>query len=102
MKCEATLRAVEVPARLIWRPSELVAAEPRLDQEEIDADARKDDEEHHRRERRAHVRVAHLQLVAEEGSVEERAQQIGRKVRAGERALRHVNQIEGVEIADER
>ena len=67
--------------------SELVAAEPRLDAEEVDRDADQDDQEHRGGDRRAHVRVAELELEAEEGAVEEGAEDVGGEVRAGERAL---------------
>ena len=55
--------------------------------EQVEDHARQDDEEHHGRDGRAHVLVAELQLVAEEGAVEERAEDVGREIRAGERAL---------------
>src|SRR5215216_1825483 len=78
-------------------PSELVAAHAPLDEEKIDHHAGEDDQEHHRGDRRAHGLVAELELEAEEGPVEERAEDVGREVRPGERPLRRVDQVEGVE-----
>lgn len=63
--------------------SELVAAQAPLHEEEIEADADQDDQEHHGGDGGAHVRVTHLQLESEEGAIEERAQDIGRIVRSG-------------------
>ena len=40
-------------------------------------------------------------LVAEEGAVEERAENVGGEIRPGQRALDRVDEIEGVEVADE-
>src|ERR1700730_7236688 len=82
-------------------PSQGVTADAPLHEEKIEADADKNDEEHHGRDRRAHRRIAELQLVAEEGAVEERAENVGREIGPRERALDRIDQIEGVEIGDE-
>src|SRR5208282_2443439 len=79
---------------------ERVTPQSALDDEEVEADAGEDDEEHHGRNRRAHGRIAELELIAEEGAVEERAENVGGKIRPGERALDRVDQVEGVEVAD--
>jgi hypothetical protein len=47
------------------------------------------------------LRVAELELEAEEGAVEEGAEDVGREVRPRQRPLAHVDQVEGVEVADE-
>ena len=64
-------------------PSELVAAQPRLDEEEVDETPTRMIRNIIGGDRRAHVRVAELQLEAEEGAVEEGAEDVGREVRAG-------------------
>src|ERR671925_20829 len=98
--CAAIARIGEERAWLM-ASSELIPSQPRLHGEEIEAHAGKDDEEHHRSDRCAHVRVAELQLEAEEGAIEESTEDVGREVGAGERALRYIDQVEGVEIAHE-
>src|SRR5690606_40898007 len=87
-----------------WRgsclhPSELIAPQARLDEEQIYAHASKDDEEHHGCDRRAHVRIADLELEAEEGAIKERAQDVRGVIGAGQRSLRRVDQVERVEVA---
>src|SRR5882724_2060689 len=82
-------------------PSQGVTADAPLHEKEIKADAGENDEEHHGRDRRAHRRIAELQLVAEEGAVEERAENVGREIGPRERALDRIDQIEGVEIGNE-
>src|SRR4051812_12891449 len=94
-------RAGEAVARLMALSSELVATQARLDGEQVDADAGEDDQEHHRGDGGAHVAIADLQLEAEESSVEEGAENVGRIVGAGQRSLRRIDQVEGVEVADE-
>ena len=58
-------------------PSELVAAHPGLDAEEVDTDTHEDDGKHGASDGGAHMRVAQLQLEAKEGAVHEGAQNIG-------------------------
>src|ERR1017187_509471 len=82
--------------------SESVTAHAPLYAKEIDEDDREDDEQHHRRDGRAHGRTARLELVAEEGAVKIRPQNIGAEVRSRDGALDGEDQIEGVEIRDER
>ncbi len=60
-----------------------------------------DDGEHGGGDGRAHMGVAQLQLEAEEGAIEKGAEDVGREVRSRQRTLGHVDQVEGVEIADE-
>src|SRR3546814_8801790 len=83
------------------RPLELVAAYTPLDDEEIERDAGEDDEEHDRCDRCAHRPVAHLVLEAEEGAVEQRAENVRRAIRSGERALPREDQVEGGEITEQ-
>src|SRR6266568_2467997 len=82
-------------------PSQGVTADAPLHEKEIEADADENDEEHHGRNRRAHRRIAELQLVAEESAVEERAENVGREVGPRERALDRIDQIEGIEVGNE-
>src|SRR5260221_5834810 len=82
-------------------PSQGVTANAPLHETEIKADADENDEEHHGRDRSAHRRIAELQLVAEEGAVEERAENVGREVGSRERPLDRIDQIEGIEVGDE-
>src|SRR5882724_13567604 len=82
-------------------PSQGVTADAPLHEEEIEADSGENDEKHHGRNRRTHRRVAELQLVAEEGAVEECAENVGREIGPRERALDRIDQIEGVEIGNE-
>src|SRR5690606_13303304 len=96
----ATLRQGEWRALLIFA-SKLIAAQPRLDGEEIEADACQDDEEHHGGDCRPHIRIADLQLETEKGAVKERAQNVRREIRARKCALARIDQVEGVEVADE-
>src|SRR5689334_18236417 len=69
--------------------------------EEIEEDADQDDEQHHRGDGRTHGRAAGLELIAEEGAIEEGAENVGRVIRPGLRALHRIDQVEGVEVADE-
>src|SRR3954464_12628186 len=82
-------------------PSQGVTADAPLHEKKIKEEPDQNDEEHHGRDRRAHGRIAELQLVAEEGAVEERAENVGGEIWPGERALDRIDQIEGVEIGDE-
>src|SRR3954453_16854248 len=82
-------------------PSQGVTADAPLHEKEIKADADKNDEEHHGRDRRAHRRIAELQLVAEEGAGEERAEDVGGEIGPRERALDRIDKIKGVEVGDE-
>ena len=79
-----------------------IRQESALHAEQVEADAEQDDEEHHPGHGRAHRRVAQLELEPEERAVEERAQQVGAEVGTGQAALDGVDQVEGVEVADER
>ena len=58
-----------------------------LDDEQIEADAGQDDEEHHGGDGGAHMGVADLQLETEECPVEEGAENVGGEIRPGQRAL---------------
>src|SRR6185437_2334478 len=81
--------------------SEAVALNAALDDEEIDHDADQDDDEHESGDGRAHGGIADLELVAEEGAVEERAHDVGGEIRSRERSLHRIDEVEGVEVADE-
>src|SRR5208337_1910882 len=99
--------------RIAWTPSDCarcfsiasslegVAPHAALHEEQVQAHAAKDDEEHHRRHRRPHRWVAELQLVAEKGAVEEGAENVGGEIRPGERALDRIDEVEGVKVPDE-
>src|SRR5436309_14496423 len=82
-------------------PSQGVTADAPLHEKEVETDADQNSDEHHGRHRSPHRRIAELQLVAEEGAVEERAENVGREIGPGERALDRIDQVEGVEIGDE-
>src|SRR3954447_1341094 len=47
-------------SRNMSAPLKLVATQARLDEEQVDADAAEDDQEHHRGDRRAHIGIAGL------------------------------------------
>ena len=47
------------------------------------------------------MRIALLQLEADEGAIHEGAKDIGREIRPRKRALRRVDQVKSVEIAHE-
>src|SRR5208282_3664745 len=78
---------------------ERVTPQSALDDEEVEADAGEDDEEHHGRHRRAHGRIAELELISKEGAVEKSAENVGGEIRPGERSLDRVDEVEGVEVA---
>ena len=61
--------------------------------------AGQNNQEHYGGNGRAHRRVAQLELLAKERAIEERAHDVRRVIGPGQRALRGVNQIEGIEIA---
>ena len=46
---------------------------------------------------RPHMRIAQLQLEAKERAVHERAKNVGREIRARQRALGRIDQVEGIE-----
>src|SRR5581483_7551673 len=81
-------------------PSESVTADAPLHEEEIEAEAEKDDEKHHGRNRGAHGRITELKLIAEEGAVEKRAENVGGEIGPRKRALDRIDQIESVEVGD--
>src|SRR4029078_6877216 len=82
-------------------PLEAMPLQPPLHAEEIDQDADQDDDQHGGRHRRPHGRAADLELEAEEGAGEESAENVGGKIRARQRALDRIYQVEGVEIGYE-
>src|SRR5271169_524236 len=92
---------VEELARYISGSSKLVTAQAPLDGEEVGEHSPQDDEEHHRGDSGPHIGITELELVPEKGTVEEGAQNVGREVGSGKRSLHGVDQVEGVEIADE-
>src|SRR6516225_3265054 len=56
--------------------SESITADAPLHEEEIEAEANEDDEEHDGGNRRAHGRIAELELIAKEGAIEKRAENV--------------------------
>src|SRR5947208_13237591 len=82
-------------------PSQGVTANAPLHEKEVETDADENDEEHHGRNRSPHRWIAELQLVAEEGAVEERAENVGCEVGPRKRALDRIDQIEGIEVGNE-
>src|SRR3984957_21264431 len=80
---------------------ERVAPQAALHDKEVKADACEDDEEHDGRHRRPHRRIAELQLVAKESAIEKSAQNVRGEIGPGKRSLDRIDEVEGVEVADE-
>src|SRR2546425_4612586 len=76
-----------------------VGLHPSLPREEIEEHAHENEHKHRSGDRGAHHGIAQLELMSEERSVEERAQDIRGKIRSGEGSFDRVNEVEGVKVA---
>src|SRR5260221_13848170 len=85
--------------RMTW-PSEAGALNAAMHGEEIDHHAGQDHQKHHGGNSGTHGGIADLQLIAEEGAIEQGPHDVGGKIRPGKGTLDRIDQIKSVEVVD--